>query len=138
RRFPQPPSILAAVVDSCSRRRFPPQPRETEIRVLRSISTWLSSISWNSGLRIASSSTATTWLDEFPMLVELNSPKCWLATASVKSVVGEIVKAMSWLPPEAVDSGTMAKTKVVENEREELGLNVIGWWWKSWPVMSWV
>ncbi|OAY81137.1 hypothetical protein ACMD2_24840 [Ananas comosus] len=77
--------------------------------------TWLSSMSWKSGLRIASSSMATTWLVAVPLLLMLNKPKYSADRASEKFVEGVITKAIPW-PPRSAYSGLMAKAKVLENE----------------------
>ncbi|KAJ6843957.1 L-type lectin-domain containing receptor kinase IV.2-like [Iris pallida] len=42
--------------------------------------------------RIVSSSIPRTWLDAFPLLLKLNSPKYWVGSAVEKSVVCETTK----------------------------------------------
>ena len=49
------------------------------------------------------------------MFVKLNNPKYRVATAWLKSIEGEMVKAMPW-PLRIGNSGTMANAKFVENE----------------------
>ncbi|OAY79894.1 hypothetical protein ACMD2_22799 [Ananas comosus] len=80
-----------------------------------SIPTWLSSMSWNSELRIVSSSTATMWLVALLLLLMLNKPKYSDGRASEKFVEGVITKAIPW-PLRSAYSDTMAKAKVVEKE----------------------
>lgn len=85
------------------------------MRLLRSIPTWLSSISPNSKFRTESNSTAKMWLEELPTLEALKRPRYWLGRAEERLVVGEMVKARPWLPS-SLDLGIMAKVKEVEKE----------------------
>jgi hypothetical protein len=55
----------------------------------------LSLISLNS-LYIVSSSTATTWLVWFPLLLSLNRPSHWLGRTPGRPLVGAMTKTIPW------------------------------------------
>jgi hypothetical protein len=67
----------------------------TDVRLLTSIPTWLSSGSLNSVLRMVSSSTPKTWLLALPLLAVLRKPRYWLGSAFAKLSL-PTKKTMPW------------------------------------------
>nr|GLL26858.1 hypothetical protein ACMD2_24840 [Ipomoea trifida] len=89
-----------------------------DIMPLMSIPTWFPSISRNSLVCIVSSSTATTWLVDLPLLLPLNRPRYGASSPPGRPPTGEIAKVIPW-PSKLECPGTIANTKVVEKEKDE-------------------
>lgn len=76
--------------------KYPAEADFTDLKPLILIPRCLSLISLNSLVYIVSSSTATTWLVWFPLLLSLNRPSHWLGRAPGRPLVGAMTKTIPW------------------------------------------